>query len=215
MRIDAIIKTLRNSYGSTMLARVSKKHDAFCSLIATVLSARARDETTEVVVEGLFRKYGTPEQLANASLKDVEVLVKKSGFYRVKAKRIIDVSKELLSQFDGIVPSSMEELTSLPGVGRKTAGCVLVYAFNKPAIPVDTHVHRVSNRLGLVHTKQPEKTEQELMKIVPKKYWKYVNDLFVYHGKNVCKPIRPVCSECKITKWCDYYDKIYSQQEHR
>lgn len=194
-----------------MLARISKARSPFQSLIATVLSARARDETTEVIAKELFLHYKTPKQLANAKRKEVEKIIKKSGFYQVKAKRIIDISNVLINEYGGQVPDNMDDLTGLPGVGRKTAGCVLVYAFDKPAIPVDTHVHRVSNRLGLVHTKQPEKTEIALMEIAHKSTWKYINDLFVYHGKNVCKPIRPVCEACEITKYCEYYRKIFSK----
>lgn len=198
-----ILRELKKHHGSTMLASVSK--DPFQSLIATVLSARARDETIEIIAEHLFKQYSTPQKLANANQKNVEKIIRKSGFYQVKAKRIIDISKILVKNYKGKVPDNMEELTSLPGVGRKTAGCVLVYAYDKQAIPVDTHVHRISNRLGLVKTKHPEDTEQALMKVVPKKYWKLVNDLFVYHGKNVCKPITPRCEKCEVKKWCAYY----------
>lgn len=174
-------------------------------LIGTILSARTRDESTSAVVRELFSKYKTAGSLARAKLSDVEKIIKRTGFYHVKAKRIIQVASIINSKYSGQVPKTMEELISLPGVGRKTANCVLVYAFDKPAIPVDTHVHRISNRLGLVKTKIPEETEVELIKQIPKKYWIRINDTFVMYGQNICKPISPMCSVCQIKKECSYY----------
>lgn len=177
----------------------------FSILIGTILSARTKDETTTKAVKALFSKYKTPKALANAKVKDIEKIIKSIGFYHVKSKRIIEVSKIIDSKYKGIVPDNLEELIALPGVGRKTANCVLVYAFEKPAIPVDIHVHRISNRLGLVNTKSPEETEQVLMKKIPKKYWIEINDTFVMYGQNICKPISPMCSVCQIKKNCKYY----------
>lgn len=182
-----------------------EKGDPFAILIGTILSARTKDENTTKVVTQLFTKYKTPAALANAKPKDVEKIIKPIGFYHVKAKRIIQVAKIISSKYNGIVPDNMELLTSLPGVGRKTANCVLVYAFEKPAIPVDTHVHRISNRLGLVQTKTPEETEHELMRKIPKKFWLQINDTFVMYGQNICKPISPMCDVCKIKRYCKYY----------
>ncbi|MBP0134669.1 MAG: endonuclease III [Nitrosarchaeum sp.] len=178
---------------------------SFSILIGTILSARTKDETTTKVVKILFSKYKNAKELANAKIKDVEKIIKSIGFYHVKSKRIIEVAKIINSKYNGIVPDSLEKLIELPGVGRKTANCVLVYAFDKPAIPVDIHVHRISNRLGLVNTKTPEETEHELMKITPKKYWVQVNDTFVMYGQNICKPITPMCGVCKIKKDCKYF----------
>ena len=177
----------------------------FSILIGTILSARTKDESTTKVVKILFSKYKNSKELSNAKLKDVENIIKSIGFYHVKAKRIIEVSKIINSKYDGIVPDELEKLVDLPGVGRKTANCVLVYAFDKPAIPVDIHVHRISNRLGLVKTKTPEETEFELMKKIPKKFWLEINDTFVMYGQNICKPISPMCKVCKIKKHCKYY----------
>jgi len=174
-------------------------------LIGTILSARTRDENTSAVVKILFSKYKTAQELANAKVSDVEKIIKRTGFYRVKAKRIIEVASIIDSKFSGMVPETMKELLSLPGVGRKTANCVLVYAFNEPAIPVDTHVHRISNRLGLVKTKIPEETEVELMKKIPRRYWTRINDTFVMYGQNICKPISPMCYACQIKRECSYY----------
>jgi endonuclease-3 len=206
--IKKILSTLRHTYGNTMLGRLGEKLNPFQVLIATVLSARARDETIEVVALNLFKKYPTPKALAAAPLSDVKRLVKKSGFYHVKAVRIKELARIIHEDYHDQVPQTMDELVALPGVGRKTAGCVLVYSFGKAAIPVDTHVHRVSNRLGLVKTTQPHATEEALKKIVPKNQWVLVNDLFVHHGKTVCKPITPVCSQCAIKNCCAYYQKV-------
>lgn len=177
-------------------------------LIGTILSARTRDESTSAVVRTLFSRYKDARSLARAKLSDVEKIIKRTGFYHVKAKRIIEVASIIDSKYSGIVPKTMEELLSLPGVGRKTANCVLVYAFDKPAIPVDTHVHRISNRLGMVQTKTPEETEIELMKKIPKEYWIRINDTFVMYGQNICKPISPMCSVCQIKKDCNYYKNL-------
>jgi len=177
----------------------------FSILIGTILSARTKDESTTKVCKILFSKYKNVKSLANAKVKDVEKIIKSIGFYHVKSKRIIEVAKIIDSQYYGIVPDDLETLVKLPGVGRKTANCVLVYAFEKPAIPVDIHVHRISNRLGLVQTKTPEETEQELMKKIQKKYWIEINDTFVMYGQNICKPVSPMCEVCKIKKNCEYY----------
>jgi endonuclease-3 len=174
-------------------------------LIGTILSARTRDENTSAVVRKLFARYKSAKSLAQAKLSDVEKIIKSTGFYHVKAKRIIEVASLIHSKYSDKVPDTLEELLKLPGVGRKTANCVLVYAFEKPAIPVDTHVHRISNRLGLVETKTPEETELELMKKIPKKYWLRINDTFVMYGQNICKPISPMCNVCQIKKECNYY----------
>ena len=179
--------------------------DPFSILIGTILSARTKDENTTKVVKKLFSRYRTPKALANAKVWDVEKLIKSIGFYHVKAKRIIKVAQIINSQYKGKVPENFEKLIELPGVGRKTANCVLVYAFDTPAIPVDTHVHRISNRLGLVDTKTPEETEFELIRKIPKKYWLQINDTFVMFGQNICKPISPMCDICKIKTKCNYY----------
>ncbi len=178
---------------------------AFSILIGTILSARTKDESTTKVVKVLFSKYKNPRQLANAKLKDVEKIIRSIGFYHVKSRRIIDVAKIIDSKYRGKVPEDLETLIQLPGVGRKTANCVLVYAFEKPAIPVDIHVHRISNRLGLVDTKTPEDTEQALMKKIKKEFWLEINDTFVMYGQNICKPVSPMCNVCKIRKSCRYY----------
>ena len=177
----------------------------FSILIGTILSARTKDETTTKAVKALFLKYKNPKELANAKIKDVEKIIRSIGFFHVKSKRIIEVAKIIHTKYKDKVPEDLDTLVQLPGVGRKTANCVLVYAFEKPAIPVDIHVHRISNRLGLVDTKNPEETEQELMSKIDKKYWIDINDTFVMYGQNICKPISPMCNVCKIKKNCKYY----------
>ena len=198
-----------NSVKTPRITALRDLHDAetgpFSILIGTILSARTKDESTTKVVKVLFSKYKNPKQLANAKLKDVEKIIKPIGFYHVKSKRIIEVAKIIDSKYNGKVPEELDTLVQLPGVGRKTANCVLVYAFEKPAIPVDIHVHRISNRLGLVETKNPEDTEQELMKKVDKKFWIDINDTFVMYGQNICKPISPMCDLCKIKRSCKFY----------
>jgi endonuclease-3 len=212
MNMEKILRGMISTMTSVKPPRMTalrELHEAetgnFSILIGTILSARTKDETTAKAVKRLFSKYKTPKELANAKLKDVEKIIKSIGFYHVKSKRIIEVAKIIDSQFKGMVPDDLETLVKLPGVGRKTANCVLVYAFEKPAIPVDIHVHRISNRLGLVETKIPEDTEQELMKKIPKKYWIDINDTFVMYGQNICKPISPMCDVCKIKRNCKHY----------
>ncbi len=199
-----------NSVNPPRMTALKQLHEAetggpFSILIGTILSARTKDENTTKVVKRLFKEYKSAKALAKAKVKDVEKIIKSIGFYHVKAKRIIKVASLITTQYKGKVPNDFEELLKLPGVGRKTANCVLVYGFEKPAIPVDTHVHRISNRLGLVKTKSPEDTEFELMKKIPKKYWLEINDTFVMYGQNICKPISPLCNVCKIKKMCKYY----------
>jgi endonuclease-3 len=189
------------------------KSDPFKSLIGTVLSARTRDENTAMASEALFSRYDTPEKLAAAPVKSIERLIRRSGFYRVKARRIKEISRLLLDEYGGKVPDSMEGLCALPGVGRKIAGCVMVYSFGKPQIPVDTHVHRVSNRIGLVKTKMPNQTEQRLMKVVPKRQWILVNELFVTFGKKTCRPIGPLHDKCPIRQYCDFYKNLQKKSE--
>lgn len=212
MNMEKIIHGMMSTMNSVKPPRMTalrELHEAetgnFSILIGTILSARTKDETTTKAVKMLFSKYKTPKELANAKVKDIEKIIRSIGFYHVKSKRIIEVSKIIDSKYNGIVPDNLDELIQLPGVGRKTANCVLVYAFDKPAIPVDIHVHRISNRLGLVNTKSPEETELELMKKIPKKYWIKINDTFVMYGQNICKPINPMCNVCKIKKNCKYY----------
>ena len=181
------------------------QQDSFKILIGTILSARTRDEITTKVVNNLFRKFKNARELAKADVEEIKTIIHSIGFYNIKAKRIKDVSQLIVERFNGEVPDDIQKLLELPGVGRKTANCVLVYGFKKAAIPVDIHVHRISNRLGLVNTKTPEKTEIELSRILAKKYWLKVNDTFVMYGQNICLPIKPNCKLCKLKDVCKFY----------
>lgn len=208
--LEGMRRTMREIRPPRMTA-LRELHDAedrgpFSILIGTILSARTRDENTARVVRDLFGVYGTPAELAAADVSDVERIIKPIGFYRIKARRIIEVARIVQEKYGGEVPDDMNELVSLPGVGRKTANCVLVYAFEKPAIPVDVHVHRISNRLGLVDTKLPAETEEALARTVPQKYWLEINDTFVMYGQNICKPVSPMCGVCRIREGCAYYN---------
>jgi endonuclease-3 len=180
--------------------------DPFKILIGTILSARTRDETTTNVIKMLFSRFKNPDELSRANLKEIKELIQKIGFYNVKAIRIKEVSKILVDKYNSKVPSNMEDLLTFPGVGRKTANCVLVYGFRKPAIPVDIHVHRISNRIGIVDTKKPEETEIVLQKSIDMKYWTAINETFVVFGQNICLPIKPKCGLCRLTKICKYYE---------
>ncbi len=196
-KIEAVLK------GDVHLDELTKKtQDPFKILISTILSARTRDANTKEATERLFQKYNTPELIANADVEELELLIRKSGFYKVKAARIKEVSKKLLKEYEGKVPKDFDDLINLPGVGAKTANCVLVYAFKTPAIPVDTHVHRVSNRIGWVKTKNPELTEKALKELIPKNLWIRVNRLLVKFGQQVCLPINPKHGSCPIEEYC-------------
>ncbi len=174
----------------------------FLILISCLLSLRARDIVTYPISRQLFEIAQSPQEIIQIPTEKLELLLKPLGFYRRKAHILKEVSHELLERFDGNVPSTEEDLLSIKGVGHKTAALVLSNAFNIPAICVDTHVHRLANRLGLVITKKPEQTEQELKIIIPKEYWIEVNKLFVMWGQNICVPISPFCSLCALFPVC-------------
>jgi endonuclease-3 len=185
--------------------------DPFKILIGTILSSRSRDENTTKVVKTLFKRFRNAKELAEGNMEEVKQIIHSIGFYNVKAKRVIEVSQLIVKKFNGKVPNCIEKLLELPGVGRKTANCVLVYGFNEPAIPVDTHVHRISNRMGLVNTKTPEKTEAELSNIIDRKHWIKLNNTFVMYGQNICLPVTPNCKLCELKKMCKFYHHISSK----
>jgi endonuclease-3 len=207
--MDQVMAGLREQYQ----LRVFENKDPYRVLIRTILSQRTRDENTDRATAQLFKGYPTMEDVASATPEELEPLIRPAGFYHVKARRIIEVSQMLQDEYGGVVPEKMEELLLLPGVGRKTANCVLVYAFEKPAIPVDVHVHRISNRLGLVDTKTPEETEVELERVVPRKYWIELNDLMVQFGQTICRPVNPLHEICPLADICSYYQNLLQEQE--
>lgn len=198
--LDKIEQSLEGEAHLDELANT--KQDPFKILISTILSARTRDTNTREATEKLFSKYSTPKEIVNADAEELEQLIYKSGFYKVKAARIKEVSIVLLEKFAGKVPNTFKDLLDLPGVGPKTANCVLVYAFKVPAIPVDTHVHRISNRLGLVKTKKSNETEKALRALIPKSQWIRINRLFVRFGQEICLPNNPKCDDCPINNSC-------------
>lgn len=178
-------------------------------LISTILSQRTKDVNTHKASKALFEKYPKPEDLAEAPIEDVKKLIKPAGFYNVKSERIKKAARIIHEEYDDEVPEDIGKLLDLEGVGRKTANCVLVYGFGEPAVPVDTHVHRISNRLGIADTDDPEETEKVLEKKIPKKYWIEINRLMVEFGKNICQPRIPKCEKCPLTEFCDYYHEVY------
>ena len=186
------------AYGKTMLTRRSPYH----VLVATVLSHRTKDEVTHVASRRLFAAYPTPDDLAKAKPTEVAQVIRPVGFYNQKAKAIIALAKELNERFGGKVPRDLESMVTLPSVGRKTANVVLVNGFGDPAVAVDTHVHRISNRLGWVKTKTPEQTEAALRELAPRDTWLQINDALVNHGRITCKPIGPRCSACLVSAKC-------------
>ena len=200
-----ILKILSQTYTSTektTLNRMRIKPNAFKILISCLLSLRARDETTEVISKALFKIADTPETLIKIPIKKLEKIIFSTGHYKKKAKILQEVSKELINRFNSKVPKTREQLMSIKGIGPKTANIVLAFAYNELVIPVDTHVHRVSNRLGFVKTKTAEKTELELYKIIPKTHWLDYNAILVQFGREICQPISPWCSKCPINKYC-------------
>ncbi len=202
---EAVLDRLSELYGTgdwrTPYLR-DHAENPFQVMIGTILSQRTRDENTDRASARLFARYPDAPSLAAARLSTIEPLIHDTGFYHTKARLIRDASRQLLGRFDGTVPRTFEELTTLPGVGPKTANCVLVFGYGIPAIPVDTHVHRIANRLGVVRTKSPEETEQRLREVVPREYWIPLNPLLVQHGQNLCRPIGPKCGECPIADLC-------------
>jgi endonuclease-3 len=184
-----------------VVARESR--DPFRVLIACVLSLRTKDKTTADASRRLFALAHQPRAMLKLPLRRIEQAIYPVGFYRNKAKQIKDICRRLLDAYGGRVPDSIEELLTLNGVGRKTANLTVTIGFNKPGICVDIHVHRISNRWGYVKTKTPEETEEALRKKLPKPYWITYNDLLVPYGQNLCQPVSPWCSKCKLTPYCD------------
>ena len=191
--------------------------DAKCSLdfntpfemtIAVMLSAQCTDERVNKVTKEFFPKYNKPEDFANMPLEQIEELIHSCGFYHNKAKNMKLASQKILADFGGKVPHTMEELMTIPGVGRKSANVIMLEAFNNPqGIAVDTHAKRLSNRIGFSDKKEPEKIEQDLIKVLPKDYLKYVNHLFVWHGRNTCIARNPKCDFCSVKDFCKFYTK--------
>ncbi len=192
----------RTTLNNMRKTKSREKPDAFKILIACLLSLRSRDETTEKISKQLFQIADTPAKLVSIPTKRLEKIIFSIGHYKKKAKTLKHISKELIKKFNNKVPDTKEELLSIKGIGPKTANIVLNFAYQQPTLPIDTHCHRIPNRLGWIQTKTPEKTEKELEKILPKKYWYEFNAIFVLFGREICQPISPKCSLCPINSLC-------------
>ena len=206
VQIEKIITVLKREvkkYQMPIVSEVALRNDPYRVLISCLLSLRTKDETTAGASKRLFAKAKDPKQLAALPIRQIEKLIYPVGFYKTKAKRIKDIASILVKKYKSKVPDDLDELLKLRGVGRKTANIVITIAFKKHGVAVDTHVHRISNRLGYVKTKTPEKTEFALRKKLPKKHWLIYNDLLVTWGQNICRPISPLCSKCKIKPYCN------------
>jgi len=206
--VERIMRTISREIAEMELPAVEKISEAqadepFQILIATLLSARTQDATTHAASTRLFKRARTPRTLARLSVAEIERLIYPVGFYRNKARHVKACCEMLVADFGGRVPSTMEELVTLPGVGRKTANLVLILGFkSRRNICVDIHVHRISNRLGWVRTSEPEETEQALYRAIPDRWWPVINLYLVTWGQNVCRPVRPRCGNCAVSRDC-------------
>jgi len=200
----AILQAEAPQWAETALTEVARTmgRDPFKILVGTILSLRTKDETTGPAAARLFVLAGTAEEMLRLSAEQIAKAIYPVGFYRTKARTILEICRTLVERYGGRVPDTMEQLLALKGVGRKTANLVLTLGFQAPAICVDTHVHRISNRWGYVRTKTPEDTEFALRRKLPKAYWPVYNDLLVAFGQNICKPISPLCGRCPLDAIC-------------
>ena len=204
--IGAMIRVLRREapgWNAPIVGLIAQeRRDPFLTLIGCILSLRTRDETTEAACARLFARAATPDAMLRLNRRTLERLIYPVGFYRTKAKAILSICRDLKERFGGRVPDTIDELLTLSGVGRKTANLVVTEAFGKPGICVDTHVHRISNRWGLVRTKAPDRTEVALREVLPRRHWLEYNGLLVAFGQTICHPLSPRCSRCPIEPAC-------------
>jgi len=199
------MRSLRSRYGEdapALTLMAAKDRDPFLVLIACLLSLRTKDEVTDQAMGRLLKRARRPEEIAAMPVEELEKIIYPVGFYRNKARTIKEVSRTILQSHGGLVPRTIDELLTLRGVGRKTANIVLTEGFQQPGIAVDTHVHRISNRLGAVKTKTPHETEKALRQVLPQQYWISYNALLVTHGRRICRPISPLCSQCPVQAYC-------------
>lgn len=199
--VENIIKILIKDYTTDFFA---EKHgrDPFKVLVSCIISLRTKDEVTFPAAQRLYKLATTPKDMMNLPEEKIAKAIYPAGFYKTKAKRIKEISKKLYEEYDSKVPNDIDELVKFKGVGRKTANIVMVFGFAEPAVPVDVHVHRLSNRLGWLKSEHPDETEQILRENLPRKYWLDINELLVRHGQNICFARNPRCDKCKITKYC-------------
>jgi len=206
MQIEKVISLLKQKikkWPTPIVTEVGqKRRDPFLVLISCILSLRTKDETTRQASARLFKLADSPQQMLKLSTQKIQKAIYPVGFFRVKSKNILGISRDLIDKFAGKVPADLDKLLTLKGVGRKTANLVLTEGFHKLGICVDTHVHRISNRLGYIKTRNPFETEMVLRKKLPKRFWIEYNNLLVAWGQNICKPVSPLCSICSISKYC-------------
>lgn len=203
--IGAVVRTLRSAvrqWKMPIVTQQAKTRDPFRVLVSCLLSLRTKDATTEAAAARLFARADTPRAILALSAETIATLIYPVGFYRNKARQLRAISQTLVERYDGQVPDSLEELLALDGVGRKTANLVITMGFGKPGICVDTHVHRITNRLGYVQTRNPTETEMALRSKLPQRYWIEFNDLLVTFGQNLCTPQSPHCSRCPVSGHC-------------
>lgn len=210
-RIAAILRTLKRRYPRSNRPWAIRS-DPFRTLIATILSAQTTDDQVGGVTSELFRRYPRPAALARAKPADVRRIIKPVGLHQAKAKNIIATARMLVERFGGKVPAAREKMIELPGVGRKTANVVLIKAFGVPAMPVDTHVFRVANRIGLAHATTPEMTEEQLVKIIPRRHLGAAHFWLIHHGRTLCQARSPKCPECPIAALCTFNKKRRGQE---
>jgi len=218
IQFDEIFRLLKKELTNYKVPVLSRRkweeviHTPYTTLVSCLLSLRTKDEVTEAASIRLLKKYNTPQKINELPIQKIQSLIYPVGFYKTKAKRIKEISKILIENYNGKVPKNLNELLKLKGVGRKTANIVMVYGHNKKGfLPIDTHCHRIPNRLGWIKTKTPEQTEKELKKILPNKFWDDFNHLFVKFGQTICVPISPFCSRCPINKYCKKISVIKSR----
>ena len=208
MKIELVIRKIKEMIKEEkpFLDKVTSKN-AFKVLISCLLSLRTKDQITKKAVQRFFKRFKTLKSIEKASIKEIEKVIFPVGFYRTKAKRIKELVYRLIKEYKGKVPDKKEELLKLKGVGNKCANLILSLVFKKPEICVDTHVHRISNRLGWVKTKTPQQTERELKKVLPIKFWREINWILVSFGQKICRPLKPKCEICKINKECEFFKR--------
>ncbi|MGH7948304.1 MAG: endonuclease III domain-containing protein [Candidatus Binataceae bacterium] len=207
-----VLKRAAPTWNAPILTLVAaQEDDPFLTLIGCILSLRTKDDVTAAAVRRLFARARTPAEILRLTPRTIEKLIFPVGFYRTKARVIRGIARDLVERFDGVVPDTIDALLTLKGVGRKTANLVVTEAFRKPGICVDTHVHRISNRWGLVRTKTPEKTEMALREVLPRRYWIDYNGLLVAFGQTLCQPVSPWCSRCPVERACPRLGLTYSR----
>ncbi len=214
MKIEKTLKILKkesHNFKNAALTEIGHEtHDAFQVLVSCIMSLRTRDTVTYPTAKKLFFAASTPRQISEMPLRRLESIIMPVNFYKTKARRIKDIAREIAGKHKGKVPSDFDELMKFKGVGRKTANIVMTYGHNsRYHIAVDTHVNRIPNRLGWVDTKKPEQTEEALKRVVPKRYWRDINDIFVRFGQGICLPRNPKCGICSVKGYCKYYKNQY------